>query len=373
MRVGILTWYKALNHGAALQAYASCKLLEEMGASPIMLDYKWNIEIDGTKYSRLFRYVKKFSFSQVRLHQINKKWKREKKIVFDRFVNEMLPVGKDYSIEENLDAVYIGSDMVFDICQGYNAFMYGMGVHSNYIFSYAASFGYTTGEMLNESNHRNDIVEALNRLKAIGYRDRNTYEILAQNGVSTPNFECIDPVLCYGFNKELDLWDTGKWKDKRYILVYAYDSTMNESSTILQLKKIANKENLIIVSCGYYHRWCDECVQASPQEFVEMVKHAYYVVTDTFHGTVFATIMHKRIAVIVRKNGFKLKYYLEQAGLLNCISVLGNGMEQILHQDIDYSAFNEWLLNQKTRSEEFIRQNLDKAMVLSKNVNNTPL
>ena len=77
--------------------------------------------------------------------------------------------------------------------------------------------------------------------------------------------------------------------------------------------------------------------------------------------------------MIVRKNGFKLKYYLEQAGLLNCISVLGNGMEQILHQDIDYSAFNEWLLNQKTRSEEFIRQNLDKAMVLSKNVNNTPL
>ena len=40
MRVGILTWYKALNHGAVLQTYDSCKMIKECKYNTIVLDYK---------------------------------------------------------------------------------------------------------------------------------------------------------------------------------------------------------------------------------------------------------------------------------------------------------------------------------------------
>ena len=42
-KVGILTWYKAINHGAVLQTYASCKMLENLACTPVVLDYNWNL------------------------------------------------------------------------------------------------------------------------------------------------------------------------------------------------------------------------------------------------------------------------------------------------------------------------------------------
>ena len=84
--------------------------------------------------------IKKISISKLLWKSKVKKFFREKKEKFSIFCKDYLPLGKDYLHEENLDAVYIGSDMVFDLSEGYNPYMYGINVSSNYVFSYAASF-----------------------------------------------------------------------------------------------------------------------------------------------------------------------------------------------------------------------------------------
>lgn len=361
MKIGILTWYKALNHGAVLQTYASCKLLEETGVTPVVLDFHWNIDSRSGVSGKLKRIVKKFSISQIVGHFRVKHALIEKRTVFQQFVNKKIPLGQDYSQETNLDAVYIGSDMVFDFSQGYNPFMYGKDVPCDFIFSYAASFGYTTIEKMEQSEHKDEIIDALKRFKAIGYRDKNTLDIINRYDINVPTFECIDPVLCYGFEKEIEDWDKGQWKDKHYIVIYAYDSTMNDAATIKRIKGIADDEGLEIISCGYYHKWCDKCVQASPDEFVEMIKHAKFVITDTFHGTVFATIMHKNFVSIIRTNGFKLKYFLEQSGLGDRISDTEHPIEAVLHSNPDYHAFDNWLRKEREKSKMFIQSNIDEV------------
>lgn len=290
-----------------------------------------------------------------------KKNLKEKTKRFNDFVINELPIGKKYFEESNLDAAYIGSDMVFDISQGDNPYMYGIDVPSDYIFSYAASFGYTTYEKLRKSIYYDEIVAALSKFKAIGYRDINTKKICEKAQVKVPMCENIDPVLLYGFEKEIDEWDSKIWKDEKYILIYAYDSTMNDKTTINKIKQISKNEKLKIVSCGYYHKWCDVCVPASPKEFLEMFKYATYVITDTFHGTVFSLILHKNFASIIRNNGFKVRYLLESVKLDE--RIVDNEISDILSRAPEYYKFDEWIEVERKKSLEFVENNLKSAAI----------
>lgn len=361
MRVGILTWYKALNHGAVLQAYASCQMIKGCKCRPIILDYKWNLDIEekSNRLSVFFNRMKHLNPSKVAWYLNVRKNVIKKQYLFDEFIKADLPKGKQYDEEDGVDAVYIGSDMVFDITEGYNPYMYGYDVPSNYIFSYAASFGYTTKEQLDNYENKETIVNSIRNLKSIGYRDHNTFEICKSIAPSVPMTENIDPVLCYGFEKEIDEWDTGKWKSKKYILIYAYDSTMNDKETVKQIKRIARDKGLKIISCGYYHKWCDEVVCASPKEFVEMIKHSTYVITDTFHGTIFSLIMHKNFASIIRRNGFKLRYLLECSGMED--RIVNKNIDGVLKDTPKYENFDNWIMKEREKSLEFVRNNLERC------------
>lgn len=361
LKVGILTWYKAINHGAVLQTYASSEILKSMGVTPIVLDYKWSINDEEDKMARLLRRLKKLTPMKVIWYLRVKKLFEKKSVNFQSFIRCRLNVGEDYSLEKNLDAVYIGSDMVFDITEGYNPYMYGEGVNSPYIFSYAASFGYTSLELLKKSGHYNDIKYNLSNLKYIGYRDEKTRDLCNEMHIQVPMMETIDPVLCYGFEYEISTWDTGKWSKQNYLLIYAYDSTMNDRETVKAIKSFAKDNNLKIISCGYYHGWCDECIPAAPDEFIEMFKHASFIITDTFHGTVFSLIMHKKFTSIIRENGFKIRHLLTSIGMQNRISSEPNNIATILLKELDYSTYEKWVEESRTISRDFIQKNLQRA------------
>ena len=361
MKIGILTWYQAINHGAVLQTYASSQMLEQMGTVPVILDYKWSIYEDANKKSRIIRRIKSVTPSKLLWYLHVKKLFAEKSANFNTFISCYLNVGNYYTDEKKLDAVYIGSDMVFDITEGYNPYMHGEGLPTPYKFSYAASFGYSNIDLLKNSGHYDDIRRNLNNLQAIGYRDKKTLDLCKQLGVTSLMVETIDPVLCYGFEKEIDQWDTGKWRNEKYLLIYAYDSTMNDLGTVSSIKKFARERDLQIISCGYYHKWADRCVPASPNEFLEMFKHAQYVITDTFHGTVFSLILHKRFTSIIRKNGFKVQYLLKCAKLEGQISQTPKEIEKALLNEIDFSEFEFWVATERKKSKDFIEDNLKKA------------
>lgn len=364
MKVGILTWYQAKNHGAVLQTYASCCVLRELGVEPVVLNYSWNL--DGANKNSILNVLKKISLSKLIWKYKERKFFREKENIFGEAVKELLPLGDYYYNENNLDAIYIGSDMVFDITQGYNPYMYGYGVSANYIFSYAACFGYTTIEKLESHPHKDVIVESLKSLKSIGYRDKNTRDICAYCGVESSLVENVDPALMYNFKREIVEWDTGKWSKRNYILIYSYASNMNAQEEVFAIREIAFEENLEVISCGYFHDWCDESICADPREFVEMIKHARYVITDTFHGTIFALNLHKKFASIIRGNGFKLRYLLESCGFEKSIVHNLKNLKMVLHTDKDYDSFEKWRNIESDKSRLFIENNLAKAAMEKK-------
>lgn len=266
MKIGILTWSKIINHGAVLQAYASQQTLLALGCAPVMLDYDGNRNgQQKTLIYRLKHLGNKLSYSSLKTRSQLKKWNAHKRLLFEMFRNEKILSGRNYREELGMDAVFIGSDMVFDFFEGYNPFMYGKGVNAPYVFSYAACFGYVTVNMFNSYENKDEIIHYVTRLNGVGYRDDNTYEVLSKCCSIKSAQKNIDPVLLYGFKEEAKLWDTGKWKNRNYILIYSYTFNMDSRTEIKAIRKLAQQHNLEIISVGYIHNWCDESINAGPE------------------------------------------------------------------------------------------------------------
>ncbi|MBQ7140959.1 MAG: polysaccharide pyruvyl transferase family protein [Bacilli bacterium] len=355
MTVGILTWYKSLNHGAILQAYASQQFLKENNCDSLLLDYDRNINIMESNYEKFKRRLSYMNISHLLMKTKQKNWNKEKKILFEKFINSNMNVGMKYYEYDNIDKVMIGSDMVFDFYEGYNPFMYGKNVNSKYIFSYAACFGYTTPKSFEKFEKNEEIISLIKKMNGIGYRDNNTNDILINNCNINSAIKNIDPVLLYGFEKEKKIWNNNGWKNKKYILIYSYQSNLNKKNEYKYIQKIAKEKNLELISVGYYHPWCDKNINADPKEFVELFSNAKYVVTDTFHGLVFSIIMNKQFSIIVRNNSFKILDLLNDLNIkFNNNESIEKKIERMCNNEIDYSIINKQLNKLKENSKEYL-------------------
>ncbi len=347
-KVGILTWYKTVNHGAVLQAYSTLNVLKSISCNPIMLDYTRNVK-------RVSSSRRKITLKNFIDHFIVKVFNKKKNVLFNNFIRDYLIVGDFYDKESNLDSVIVGSDMVFEYIQGYNPFMYGKDVNCNNIFSYAASFGKHSPQEVSESEHSEEITKLLLDMKNIGCRDENTYEIVrALTGREDMTMN-IDPVLLYGFEKEKETWNTIRPK-KKYIALYAYHSTMNNPEEYKYIKAYAKSNGYEIISVGYYHSWVDRCINAGPKEFFSLLLNAECVITDTFHGTVFSIILNKPFISYIRENGFKVRYLLQQLKMED--RIVENNKESLSEKIINckFEVCNSILEDLRGKSLEYIKK-----------------
>lgn len=363
MNIVIVTWYKAINHGAVLQAYASVNYLKSYGFQPLLLDYDREPVPPKGVFPSLSRKLKKLTPYGIDTKVNSKQFNIQKKSMFSDFTHTHFSTIQLENVKEE-DILYIGSDMIFDFTEGYNPFSYGIGIKSKYKFAYSPSFGYATEDEFNHFEKRDEIARAICALDATSYRDNNTGEMLKQ--ISPRNLACktLDPVLLYGFEREKKDWDTGKWaKHSRYILVYSYTFDMDSQEERDYITNLAQTMGATTVSVGYYHCWCKENVNAGIEEFFEMVKHAEAVVTDTFHGTVFSILLRKSFKVIIRRNAFKIRDLLSDLRLLDdvCITDLESDQKDLLSFDIDFFQAEEKLELARKRSIAYVEQQLRNA------------
>jgi hypothetical protein len=98
--------------------------------------------------------------------------------------------------------------------------------------------------------------------------------------------------------------DTGK--GEKYVLVYDF---MNSPQIRKEAERIAREQNLKIYSIGDKRfGYCDRnVIYAQPQTFLGLIKHATHVVSNSFHGTVFAMIFGVPYSVLEREDGLNVR------------------------------------------------------------------
>jgi hypothetical protein len=369
MKIGILTMNRIINYGSFLQAYGLQQMLRSLGHEVEFMD----IGPEQRSYRQLAAKNPKYRINMLkaRIHEllgheeVARTMRSEQgRWYFSYHLRTQFPrwwkkwLGMDY--EDNLncryDAVVIGSDEVFNCTQNvdWTASMkwFGEGIEAEKLISYAASFGYTTMQRLEEFGLLEGVKKGLRRMDALSVRDENSRQIALACGAEPVNH--LDPVLVYDYESMIP-------EDKRLkdvMIVYSYQDRLTEESVIRQIKQIARDEGLRLVSLGAYHDWCENPV-VSPFEVLRYFKNAKYVVTDTFHGSIFSMKFATPFAAIVRdSNTQKLTDLLQRMGQTEAVVSVEDDISPVLHRTMPAAQLQEKILAERQRTMAYLKENL---------------
>lgn len=369
MKVGILSMQRIRNYGSFLQAYSLKRNLELLGNDVEFVDYKVEPPLNvkqGVMQKRSLKHI--VSAFRRRVY----KTKAEKMSIsrqrflerYDPEFYDMLGLTREKNYTPKLDALVIGSDEVFNCLQtnkdvGYSKQLFGAENNAERVITYAASFGNTTLERMDEYGITDEVGELLKCINAFSVRDNNTKSIV-EKIVDKSAIIHLDPVFIYDYPEINDI----KVDIHDYIVLYAYTNRIKPDEA-KAIKAFARKYHKKLVCIGEYQTFCDEYISANPFELLAYIKHADYIITDTFHGTVFSIKFNKTFATILRSsvNGVygnveKLGYLLKKFNLYNRRIEDVNCLENTLLASVDFSYANMVIDQEKTHSIEYLEKNI---------------
>lgn len=316
-KAGIITTYHAnYNFGGLLQAYALPKVLKEhFGIEAEQIDYVPTVqsvkeEQDNKKGIVKCFYQIIYNFGIFFFDKVNKKKLNRRKQAFDSFINE-IPHDETpydyYTINESLNryGVFIcGGDQIWNDCkEDQNIEVYTL----QFVPSAVKKISYAPSMAVLEASpsFKKVMSNGLNALDAVSVREKKSLSILQQ--LTDKNIEVVvDPVLLMTADEWIRSARETKNKGK-YILCYLLgDSTQQREA----LKRVAKKLHLPILTFPHIFlnvvRKCDlffgdiRDYSSGPREFIELIKNAEMVITDSFHACVFSMIFKTPFAVFER-------------------------------------------------------------------------
>ena len=374
MIVGIMSMQRIKNYGSFLQAYSLKQMLEELGCEVRFVDYQVEPCIVQEKRTPVpqrsipYRIVRKLYYlSKEAYESISGEKARQEKIEsmclrvnYSRYLNE-LGVTEQRTENTPVDVLVIGSDEVFNCLQtnpdvGYSKQLFGEHVSAKRVVSYAASAGFTTVEGLKDAGIKDEVARMLGKnFDCLSVRDENTYELVRRLTGRTPEIH-LDPVLLADFSEQI----VEKKDLQRYVVVYSYEKRMQDRLDEAEaIQTFAHKRGLKTVSIGSFQPWTDVKIAASPFELLGYMKNAEYVVTDTFHGTIFSIILKKQFATLVRQsNEQKLNDLLRRFDLQTRQLTQLDRLEDILTAPVDFQLYEKVKSDERKRSLNYLRNAL---------------
>lgn len=382
MKVGIMSMQRVINYGSYMQALSLKTILEELGHEVVFVDYKARPSIQHRRSLKYWLQKGKQALKNTgvvwsvanlyRGRSIGYRLPKEYTTGERAFIPALQQLGVDYEhyhYHTELDALIIGSDEVFNCLQnadnvGYSLELFGKNNRAKTLVSYAASFGNTTLERLNEYKVSRQIGYYLNRFDALSVRDENSAHIVRSLTGKEP-CQHLDPALIGGIEKMQ--WEEND--ERGYIAVYAYPHRIlpDEGKSITTF---ARERGLRVLSlCGVQDLPGFENIKSlTPFEILPYIKNANYVVTDTFHGTIFSTIFHVPFAVYCRRpqnasysNSEKLLDLLKKLNLTDRLVSDSNDLETIFDKGIDFRAVDIIREHENTAARDYLMSALDKS------------
>lgn len=317
MKIGILTFHRAINYGAVLQCYALYKTLSGMGHDVEIIDYRpYSIEKDR-KYFRKERYKSnvstkekiKFFVSDISLLLSRYKTVRQ----FNSFISNSFHLsntttqGKD--ISQKYDIVFWGSDQIWSprICQGLDRVYWGqIDLPHTKKVAYAASMGRIDG-------FSDDIISIVGKyLKAfdiISVREVSLQTFIKEHYNLTTEIVC-DPSLLLKKEQYMPLVKAPT--ELHYVLLYLLE---DNKEAVMMANCIAKQLNCEVIRLyGMKNPLKREsenyksCI--SPQEFLSYIHYAKCVITNSFHAVSFSVIFNTDFYYVKRRHNNDRAYSL---------------------------------------------------------------
>jgi hypothetical protein len=343
---------RVINYGSYLQAFALKKLIEKKGFNVEFLDLKNVFSLYSFFYAvkSLRYYLFLFLFNYKIFLFI-----RNKKFMFKKYFQPALGLKENLNFSLSYYKVIIGSDEMFNIKQHspwrYNLQLFGGGFIGK-VYTYAASFGNTTKDFIYKFPLRKQVVDKLKNIQSISIRDQNSKKII-KHFTNKDALIHLDPTLIYNFNNELNPIEF----NQKFILIYSYDGRIKVNKQIKELIDFAKTNGYKIIGAGSFISFCDINLIPDPFELLSYFKKASYVLTDTFHGTIFSIIFFKQFSTILRKsNENKLIDILNNFKLNSRILKDNDNIIEILKENYDHKFIQETIEREKIKSDNYLNK-----------------
>lgn len=323
-KIGICTLYFSNNFGAILQAFALQETLLNMGYDVEFIKLK-EFPTDKNHIN-----IEKFNDS-----------KKHLKIAKNLYNSEL----------DSYDAIIVGSDEMWNLKNDSFEHLdeyFGYNFNCDKIISYAPSGNGTSPTFFKEFYANKNI--NFDTFTNISARDLKTKELV--NTISGRNAELVlDPTLLIENFEKYAKFPSKDFKD--YIIIYGYNFNDDE---ITKITSFAKKHNKKIYSIGFQKDWCDT-LTADIFEFLGYIKNADYVITNTFHGTLFSLILEKEFAIFSKSNN-KVEDIMDRLQFQDRDAMEVKDLDKIFEQKVNYEKINTLKSKYREISLNYLKNNL---------------
>ena len=321
--IGILTFQKIENYGAALQCYALWYYLKKQGYNVEIIDLltpEHKRYIKSNKAVRInknrnkilalvktcYRKILQLIFYLSHHHDLAMRKKRFKEFYSLAFYSKQYSGFDEILDNPPLYDIYItGSDQTWNpnICFDWEAYFLTFAPKNSRKIAYAPSIALR--EIPEEL--KDHMKSWLAEYSAISCREQSGVEIIKK--LTSMNVEHVaDPTFLLTREQWTKLAILPSNKTKSYILCLWFCAGADLQAKLAfskKLKKVSGKQVVILPTPGYSFPHVSELeivFNSGPKEFIGLIANADMVLTNSFHGTAFAAFLATSFYVFLRND-----------------------------------------------------------------------
>ena len=383
--VGLITSHNGINFGTALQTFATYAAVERAGYSCTLIDYMYPTKYHLTKAKRDENKTKSFIFEKsqlfnylllafkrtlLRISGIKRKQNRK----FSDFINRipktkpfnMLSIVKD---PPSFDIFLTGSDQ----CWNPRYMHHDLSMLLNFVpdetpkLAYAASFG--SSEIAPEFHE--EYRKYLLRYDFLSVREKSGCPLIKNLTGRKDTKYVLDPTFLLKKDEWLELISAKPFLEEGkfilcYILNYVFEPYPALTDMIAEVRKTYDLPLVFIGKNRYPQDAGDTTVlDAGPEDFLNLMAGAAFVITNSFHGTAFSINFRKDFLAVLNPNASlddRVSNILAATGMQARGVVLGNSVKEVIKNKTCYSAQNETTIESlRNESLSFLSDSLKKC------------
>ncbi len=371
MKVDFITRHAIPNYGSILQTYATQKVLEKLGCDSEVINYiqleetggktiATNCHIENKGWKAKLKRIAYLIVQQPNVTHMHKTFAKFRKKYLKQTVKEY------HSLEElkqdlpKADVYCTGSDQVWAKIGAKNydeAYFLEFVPEEKRCISYAASFGKSK---IDEELEKK-LPQFLKKYETILVRENTAEEIIQKQGFQNVK-QVLDPTLLLNQEEWSKLAEKNKLENKEYILVYQLHHNKQMEDYLRKLKKHTNLPIYRIHPSLYYGIKPGKFLYLpTPGQYISYIQNAKYIVTDSFHGTVFSLIFGKNfVDILPGETSTRIESILKLVGQEERIIKDFNNFDW-LNQNIDYEKITPILEKERQISLQDFKQALMKG------------
>ncbi|WP_174507954.1 polysaccharide pyruvyl transferase family protein [Klebsiella oxytoca] len=375
MKIAILTLPLHVNYGGNVQNFALQKFLKSLGHEVVTVHCKTYNE---TTLKLVLSVIKRTLLKpkNLRHYLFTNSEKKAISLHHDEFINRYIARTeeldyssfKEYFEINKFDAIFVGSDQVWrpKYAPHLNSYFLGFlgGNSKTKRISYAASFGSDEWEYSLEQE--NECKKLAKRFDAISVRESLAVDMCNDN-FGVPAEHVLDPTMLLTKEDYIGLFK-GKTLPGNNGKIFNYTLDMDDDK-LKFVDKISKKIGRGIFST-YPNKTKKETIFAkniidyqypSVEAWLKSFAEADFIVTDSFHGTVFSILFNKPFIALCNKERGAARFtsLLQMFGLESRLVTDCNNVDyDTIFSAIDYEYVNEKLAQLRVHSHEFIERAL---------------